>query len=223
MRNQFTLISLLLLSNWVQAADTPAPAGKPATPRWRHAIAVQVLIGADVSSGMDQLEGFTRLLLKVTDISKLPEPVPGATECYFHATAWSHLASERISIRTQRLQCYDAQDKEIPGKAAPGYAVDKDARYGIKSSLQWSTAAKELLYMGVGTQAKQNVLVRMLSSTINTASMGLSNEILSDNEVKQAPATTEAVRETRNIESLLPTLTLEPGREFDIVLQSTRP
>jgi hypothetical protein len=231
MRNRILLIALCLACGLAQAqtraqTQAPAPAAaasapKPNPPRWPHAIHVHVIIGADVASAMDGQFASTSVILRIPELSQLPSVPLGAAECVFDAAAWSNLASERVTVRPHTLRCFDAQGREFPSRTVTGFAVDKDSLFGIKSPQLWSPAAKELLYMGAGAQAKQSFVTRRLSSALGVASMGLSDEFLTNDEPKQATATPDSVREVRSMDALLPTLTLEPGREFEIVLQGT--
>jgi hypothetical protein len=226
MRNRILLIVLLLASAVALAQETAgaaAAASKPNPPRWRYGIRVQTVIGADVASGLDSQLAPASLILRILDLSQLPGLPAGATECVFEATAWSNLASERVIVRPNMLRCHDAQGKEFAGRTVSGFGVDKDARFGIKSPQLWSPTAKELLFMGAGAQSKSSFITRRLSSAASVASLGLSEELTSSDESKRSANSPDGVRDIRSMDTLLPTLTLEPGGEFDIVLQGTRP
>ena len=100
-----------------------------------------------------------------------------------------------------------------------GFAVDKDARAGIKSSIVWGGVAKELLLLGVG--AKSSGASRFFSSALGRASFGLTDSLTAGDEGKGPGA--DVQRELRSLDTLLPNLALEPGREFDILLQVPGP
>lgn len=221
MRERITLVALALACTLSAAQEAVAPA-KPLPPRWRHAQAVTVVVGADVSPSFDGQLPVTSVLLRVHEPHSLPLPVQGASECVIEAHATANLASGRILLQPRLQRCFDAQGKEFPGRQVSGYAVDKDARAGIKGSMNWSTEAKELLLLGVGTQDRPGYFSRLMSRTLSPMTLGLSDEYFNKSDGKPAP-NADAVREVRGMETLLPTLTLEPGRQFDLVLHTARP
>lgn len=218
------LICLSLICTLVQAVEPGAVTSKPPPPRWRQGTPVTVLIGADVSTGLEGQLTATNLILRITDLSRAPMFIIGSAECVIDATAWSNLAAERVMIRPRLLRCFDAQGKELPSRNIGGFAVDKDARIGIKSPLLWSATAKELLLVGVGAPPKPGFLKRTVSNALTTATLGLSDELLKRDDDPKGPAVNpDAMREVRGMESVLPTLTLEPGRDFDVVLNGPPP
>src|SRR5262249_44753462 len=96
----------------------------------------------------------------------------------------------------------------------------KDSRNGLKSPLAWGPTAKDLLLMGAGAQARSSSgLGRFMSSALGRASFGLTDSLTSgDDDANKGPSP-DAVHEVRSMDTLLPTLGVEPGREFAIVLQ----
>ncbi len=223
MRSRIALVLLCLLSTLASAEETAAPTpARPLPPRWRHGIPVSVVIGADVAPSFEGQLPQSSVILRVHDVNALPLPVQGAGECVIEATAAANLSSGRIVIRPLLQRCFDAQGKEFPSRHVSGFAVDRDARTGIKGPMAWSPEAKELLMLGVGTQERPGYFSRLMSRTLGQASMGLTDEYFNKSDSKPAPSA-DAVRELRGIEALLPTLTLEPGRQFDLVLHGARP
>lgn len=221
MRSRITLALLCLASILAMAQEAPTPA-RPNPPRWRHTTAVTVVIGADVPPNFEGQLPLTRVILRVHDLSALASLVQGATECVIEADATANLSSERIMVTPRLQRCFDNQGRELlPSKTMGGFAVDRDARTGIKSKMSWSPEAKELLLLGVGTQSQPGYFSRLMSRSLSTASLGLSDEYFNKDDQKSSPSP-DAVREIRGVEALLPTLLLEPGRQFDLVL-SVRP
>ncbi|QDQ26791.1 hypothetical protein FNU76_10680 [Chitinimonas arctica] len=208
------LVPLALCSAMAMAAD-PAPAApKPAPPQWNRAVSVSVLIGADVPTGADARAFPSPLILRLNEPSRAA--VINAADCVYEADAWANLSSERVIVTPRLLRCFDASGRELATKAVKGFAVDKDGFGGIKSPIAWGQAAKDLLLMGVGAQVKQNFLVRTAKSALGKASLGLTDNLMDDNRKAQPDG--EAIRQVRSTETLLPTLSLEPGHEFNIVL-----
>jgi len=209
---------MLALAASCQAAEpaTPAPPAAP-PPIWQKAVPVTVAIGADVASGVDGAVLPTPLILRIADLSRLPRLEGKFSECVFEADAWSNLAAERVNVNPRVLRCFDAEGKETLTRPVRGFAVDKDARAGLKSPVVWTQAARELLLAGVGTQAKQNFLMRTARSALGKASLGLTDNFLDDSDDKK-PVDADAIRQIRSADTLLPTLGVEPGREFSIVL-----
>lgn len=200
----------------VAAASAPA---RPVPPPWRQAIPVVTLIGADVQTGATALAVPAHLVLRVAELGRLPQWVPGAAECVFDADAWANLSSERVQLRLRALRCFDALGKEVVSRSVNGFAVDKDSRAGIKSPVAWSPTAKDLLLLGVGAQARSSGgLGGFMSSALGRASFGLTDSLLREDDSNKGPSA-DAVRELRSMDTLLPTLGLEPGREFAVVLQ----
>jgi hypothetical protein len=222
MRGLMLLLAGCGLALAAHAADPPAtPASAPARPpfSWRQAIPVVALVGADVSTGASAQAGPSQLVLRVTELARLPQWIPGAAECVFDTEAWANLSSERVLLRTRMLRCYDALGKEVHVKPVNGFAVDKDGRTGLKSPLAWGPTAKDLLLMGAGAQAKSSSgLSRFMSSALGRASFGLTDSLTGDDDSNKGPSA-DAVHELRSMDTLLPTLGVEPGREFLIVLQ----
>lgn len=221
MRSRIAL-ALLCLTSTLAVAQDAATVARPLPPRWRHAIPVTVLIGADVAPSFEGQLPLSSVILRVHEPSSLPLPVQGASECVVEASATANLASERIIIRPRLQRCFDSQGNEFPAKIVSGFAVERDARAGIKGPMVWSPEAKELLLLGVGTQARQGFFSRLMSRTLGQASLGLTDEYFGQDNGKAAPSV-DAMREIRGLEALLPTLTLEPGRQFDLVLYGPRP
>jgi hypothetical protein len=221
MRSRIALSLLCLASTLASAQEATTPA-RPQPPRWRHATAVTVVIGADVAPSFEGQQPLSNVILRVHELNALALPVQGATECVIEAEALANLSSERIIIRPRQQRCFDAQGREFPSKSVSGFAVDRDARAGIKGKMTWSQEAKELLLLGVGTQERPGYFSRLMTRSLSQASFGLSDEYLNKDEKKPQP-NADAVREIRGMEALLPTLTLEPGHQFDLVLQSARP
>ncbi|WP_269531541.1 hypothetical protein [Chitinimonas sp. BJYL2] len=213
------ILATLVAAATVQAADTPAPASPP--PQWQHAIPVSVIVGADVASGLNAQAFPDSLLLEVKQLGKLRPAVTGAAQCVVDAEAWASLASERISVKPRRVRCFDSNGQELASRAVAGYAVDSDARTGVRGKLIWSATAKELLLLGVGAQAKQNFLVRTFKSALGRASMGLTDNLADDMGEKKLNVSGDAVREVRNIETLLPAIQIEAGQEFNLILHSS--
>jgi len=221
MRCRLALALLCLASSLAAAQEATAPA-KPLPPRWRQTTAVTTVIGADVPPNLDGQLPLTRVILRVHDLNVLAALVQGATECVIEADTTANLSSERIMVTPRLQRCFDAQGKEFPSRSVSGFAVDKDARTGIKAKMNWSPEAKELLLLGVGsTQGQSGYFSRLMSRSLSSASLGLSDEYFSKDDKKPGPSP-DAVRELHGIEALLPTLLLEPGRQFDLVL-SVRP
>ncbi|HCY17091.1 MAG: hypothetical protein A2Z93_00520 [Curvibacter sp. GWA2_64_110] len=218
MRCRLAPALLCLASSLAVAQEAPAPA-KPPPPRWRHATAVTVVIGADVAPSFEGQLPVGRLILRVHDLGALALPVQGASECVIEAEATANLSSERVLIRPRLQRCFDAQGKEFPSRNVSGFAVDKDAHTGIKGTMTWSANAKELLLLGVGSQARPGYFSRLMTRTLSPMTLGLSDEYLNKDESKPGPDP-DTAREIRGVEALLPTLTLEPGRQFDLVLSS---
>ena len=208
---------LLALAAACLAADPPPPAPVAPPPMWQKAIPVAVTIGADVASGIDGAVLPTPLILRISDLSRLPKLDAKYTECLFEADAWSNLAAERVNINPRVLRCFDAEGREVLARSVRGFAVDKDARSGLKSPIVWTQTARELLLAGVGAQAKQNFLMRTARSALGKASLGLTDNFLDDQDEKK-PVDADAIRQLRSADTLMPTLGVEPGREFGIVL-----
>ncbi|MDN3578639.1 hypothetical protein QWZ03_17870 [Chitinimonas viridis] len=219
MRHLPSLLAALLLSPLLHAADQPAAAPVQLPPAWARGVPVSTLIGADVAAGLSGQATPAQFILKVTDLARLPQPVQGASECVFEAEGWANLSSERITVQPRLLRCFDGQGREIASRPVRGFAADKDARNGIKAPLLWGQAAKDLLLMGVGAQAKQNFLQRAAKSALGRASLGLTDDLMGGDKAPRVEG--DAVREVRSSETLLPMLALEPGREFNIVLGGT--
>lgn len=220
------LVCCLCLAGLVHAADPPAGAAsapaKPPPPPWRQAIPVVTVVGADVPSGANAQVVPAHLILRVAELARLPQWVPGAAECVFDAEAWANLSSERVLVRARTLRCFDALNKEILSRPVNGFAVDKDSRAGIKSPPAWGLTAKDLLLLGAGAQAKSSGVSRFMSSALGRASFGLTDSLTSDDDTVKGPSP-EAVREVRSMDTLMPTLGMEPGREFLVVLQEVAP
>ncbi len=224
MRKLLSLLGLCLLALVARAQDatpnpintpTPPPAARKVAPQpFSRGIAVVVAVGADVLPGSEPQLPPANLILRVVDPARLGANAAGAAECVFEAHAWATLSSERVMVRPRRLQCYDAQGRELAGKAVAGFGVDKDARAGIKGSIVWGALAKELMLLGVGS--KSSGASRFFSSALSRASFGLTDSVTSAEEGKGPNP--EVVRDLRSLDTLLPNLALEPGREFDVVL-----
>lgn len=217
MRCRLAPALLCLASSLAAAQEATAPA-KPLPPRWRQTTAVTVVIGADVPPNFEGQLPLTRIILRVHELNVLATLVQGATECVIEADTTANLSSERIMVTPRLQRCFDSQGRELlPSKNMSGFAVDRDARTGIKAKMNWSPEAKELLLLGVGTQGQPGYFSRLMSRSLSSASMGLSDEYFNKDDKKPAPSP-DAVREIHGIEALLPTLLLEPGRQFDLVL-----
>ena len=174
MRCRLAPALLCLASSLAVAQEAPAPA-KPPPPRWRHATAVTVVIGADVAPSFEGQLPVGRLILRVHDLGALALPVQGASECVIEAEATANLSSERVLIRPRLQRCFDAQGKEFPSRNVSGFAVDKDAHTGIKGTMTWSANAKELLLLGVGSQARPGYFSRLMTRTLSPMTLGLSD------------------------------------------------
>ena len=216
-------ILLLAASSSVQAADqananananAAIVARSIATP-WRHSVPVVVVVGSDAPSGVAGALLPSPVILQVRDQTRLPLWLANAQECVIDGLASANLSSERVAIRLRSLRCFDALGKESHYRDVSGYGVDKDGRVGIKSAVAWSVAAKELLLTGAGAQERQSGLSRLVGTALGRATFGLSDSF-SDNSPAAGPSP-DAIRELRSMDTLLPTLTLEPGREFDVV------
>lgn len=208
--------TLAVLSFCTQAADSAiTPVATPAA-QWERALPVTVVIGADVSVGVDSQFAPAPLLLRLDDPKRLRDASSKAVECVIDAETSGNLAAERVVIRLNALRCFDADGAQITAKAIRGYAVDKDARAGIKGLVNWSAAAKDLIMLGVGTQSKQNFLSKSLGSVVSKATLGLGDGLFREEE--KAGPSGDVIRELRTADSLLPVLTVEPGRTFRAVV-----
>lgn len=222
MRCRPVLALLLCLSGSLAIAEEIVVPVKPPPPRWRQAKPATVVVGADVAPSFDGQLPAANIILRMQHVGDLPWPEPGASECVIEATTTANLASERIIILPRLQRCFDAQGKDLPAKPVNGFAVDKDARVGLKGPIAWSNSAKELLLLGAGSQVRPGYFSRLMSRTLSQASLGLSDEYFNKEDGK--PSTdVDTAREIRGLETLLPTLTLEPGRQIDLVLRSGRP
>lgn len=104
--------------------------------------AVTVVIGADMAPNFEGRLPLTRVILRVHELNALASLVQGATECVIEAEATANLSSERIMDIPRLQRCFDSQGRELlPSKAMSGFAVDRDARTGIKAKMSWSPAA----------------------------------------------------------------------------------
>ena len=209
-----------LLAGHAYAADPPAaqPAPPP-PPQWEHAIPVTVLIGGDVSVGVETQLSPAPLLFKLDDPKRLHDAGSKAVECVVDAEASGNLAAERLSIRLLTIRCFDAEGGVTFNKAIHGYVEDIDARAGAKGNTAWSQAAKELTMLGVGTQSRQNYIVRGAQNALNRVTFGIGEGLFSKDEEKNGPPP-ETIRDLRSADTLLPVLTLEPGRKLRIVITS---
>jgi len=202
------------------AADpTPAQPAPPPPALWDRAIPVTVVIGGDVSVGVDTQLSPAPLLLRLDDIKRLRDAGSKSVECVVDAEANGNLAAERLSIRLLDIRCFDAEGGVTFSKAVRGYVEDMDARAGAKATTSWSQAAKDLTMLGVGTQSRQNYIVRGAQSALNRATFGIGEGLFSKDEDKGGPPP-EAIRELRSADTLLPVLSLEPGRKLRMILIS---
>jgi hypothetical protein len=210
-------------------AANPAPAAAPAEapkppPQWARTVPVSVLVGADVVAGVSGFVAPASLVLAVTEPAKLPAGLITGSEgreCVFEAEGFANLASERVRMTVKLLRCFDADGREVLTRPVRGFAVDADARAGIKGPLVWAQAARDLLLMGVGTQARQNFLVRTAKSALGKASLGLTDSLMESDDDKRPRPEADAVRELRSSETLMPTIAIEPGKTFGVVLHGT--
>jgi hypothetical protein len=218
-----------------QAQPNPAQAAQSAARQaflpWRNSVAATVLIGADVPSGIAGLLVPADVVLRLKELNRLPallasarnplgatNALPaGTTECVLDAQANANLSSERATVRLRSVRCFDAQGAEVLARDLAGYAVDKDGRVGLKSPVAWSPAAKELLLTGAGAQERSSGLGRLVGSALGRATLGLSDTFTETPAI--VGASPDTLRELRSMDTLLPTLTLEPGRELELVAQ----
>lgn len=209
----FAALSLQLLA--ADPATTPAPA--PALPpQWDRALPVTVVVGADVAVGVDSQFAPSPLLLRVDDPKRLRDAGSKAAECVIDAEASGNLASERVIVRLAALRCFDADGSQIVAKPIRGYAVDKDARAGVKATVGWSQPAKDLVMLGVGTQAKQNFLAKGIGSALSKATLGLGDSLFREED--KPGISGDVIRELRTADTLLPVLMVEPSRMFRLVV-----
>ncbi|MFC4159724.1 hypothetical protein [Chitinimonas lacunae] len=200
------------------AADTPPQPSAPPTPppqRWQRAIPVSVVVGADVGIGAEARLFPSTVLLRVKEPGRMGDVGRNASDCIVEASGYGHLSAERVNLSLRMLRCYDDRGVEVTTRAIHGYAVDSDVKAGIRGVVNWSQSAKDLLMIGVGTREKENFLARATRQALSRATQGLADSLLKRDENQADP---NLVEEVRNAETLMPVLSLEQGREFDIVL-----
>ncbi|MBV8467615.1 MAG: hypothetical protein JO218_16875 [Burkholderiales bacterium] len=198
------------------AATTPTPPPPPPA-QWSHAIPATVVIGSDVGVGATVEAYPTPLLLKLDDAHRLHDVGSKSAECVIDAEAAGNLASERVNIRLVGIRCFDADGAPTINKPLRGYVVDKDARTGIKGNVYWSQSAKDLVMLGVGTQTRQSMLMKSAQSALNHATWGIGEGLISKDDEKNGPPQ-DAIHELRSADTLMPVLTLEPGRALNLVI-----
>lgn len=214
--------SLLLAVQAAFAADAPPPqqpaaaaTPAPVVQRWQKATPVSVLLGADVGVGVEARRYPATLLLRVKEPHRIGEIGRNATECVLEVSAYGRLSAERVSLTLRNLRCYDDRGMEVSTRAVHGYAVDNDAKAGIRATVNWSQSAKDLLMLGVGTKDRENFLARATRQALSRATQGLADDLLKKDENR---VDDDVIDEVRNAETLMPVLSLEQGREFDVVM-----